>query len=400
MLIAPATANTKSVVDALLADQTPEGRSLDYKRDLKLATDDDKREFARDVSSFANAAGGFLVFGVQEAKAADGKAGLGYPADLPGIVCGNVDAEKLRIDSIIRDHLDPKVQGVTIHAVDGYERGPVLIVHIPKSWNGPHMLSSRQSHFFTRGPSGKRALDVHEIRSDFLAGSDAAKRIQNFRDERIGKIVADEAPVRVDPGAKLIAHVVPIADDAQLDVSRLAGKLTPMGFTAGGSNHRHNLDGFVAFDGSERPSYGYSMAFRNGAIEGVSHVGVYTPIPPKPPSINGRRVETDALVAIRDFARLLRHEAFVGPLSVLISLVGTLGKRVVVNDDDDWRARNKYTIDRDVVLLPDVVLDGIDEDLTQVMKPALDRLWQASGHARSLGYDEQGVWDTHGHPGW
>ena len=45
-----------------------EGRTLDYKRTLPGSTDEEKREFLADVSSFANAAGGDIVYGIDGAS--------------------------------------------------------------------------------------------------------------------------------------------------------------------------------------------------------------------------------------------------------------------------------------------------------------------------------------------
>jgi hypothetical protein len=62
MLKAPATANTVTDIQALVSNKTEEGRELDYKRDLNLGTDGEKKEFIRDICSLANAAGGSLPF--------------------------------------------------------------------------------------------------------------------------------------------------------------------------------------------------------------------------------------------------------------------------------------------------------------------------------------------------
>ena len=43
-----------------------EGIQLDYKRELYGNSDADKREFLKDVSSFANTAGGHIIIGVTE----------------------------------------------------------------------------------------------------------------------------------------------------------------------------------------------------------------------------------------------------------------------------------------------------------------------------------------------
>jgi len=39
---------------------------LDYKRDVPGESDQDKKEFLADISSFANATGGDLIYGVDE----------------------------------------------------------------------------------------------------------------------------------------------------------------------------------------------------------------------------------------------------------------------------------------------------------------------------------------------
>jgi len=54
----------KSDIDALLATGVAEGRTIEYKLTLPGNTDQDKKEFLADISSFANAAGGDLLYGV------------------------------------------------------------------------------------------------------------------------------------------------------------------------------------------------------------------------------------------------------------------------------------------------------------------------------------------------
>jgi predicted HTH transcriptional regulator len=45
----------------------PEGIAMDYKRASYGNSDADTREFLKDVSSFANTAGGHLILGIEEA---------------------------------------------------------------------------------------------------------------------------------------------------------------------------------------------------------------------------------------------------------------------------------------------------------------------------------------------
>jgi len=53
-------------LDSLIANGVPEGKTIEYKKVLPGNFDGDKKEFLADVSSFANTAGGDLIFGIDE----------------------------------------------------------------------------------------------------------------------------------------------------------------------------------------------------------------------------------------------------------------------------------------------------------------------------------------------
>jgi hypothetical protein len=76
------------------------------------------------------------------------------------------------------------------------------------------------------------------------------------------------------------------------------------------------------------------------------------------------------------------------PLFVTISLVGTKGLMIITGDAYHDRWNNP--IDRDVLLLPEVALEQIITNVNDLLRPALDTLWQAAGRPRSLGYDASG----------
>jgi hypothetical protein len=197
---------------ALVDNRVPEGRMLDYKRDLNVSNDENKREIARDVSSFANAAGGDLLYGFSEAKDAAGQ-NLGYPERVTGIECPNRDQTRQRIESILRDVVDPRVHGIEIHFIGQFDRGPVLLLRVPRSWNGPHMVQFRnQTHFYSRNSTGRHPLDIREIKAAFLLNDGLAARIARFRDERLGKILSGETPVPLLPHhtVKAVVHVFPL----------------------------------------------------------------------------------------------------------------------------------------------------------------------------------------------
>src|SRR3982074_1362806 len=108
------------------------------------------KEFLGDVSSFANAIGGDLVYGVTEARK-DGKP-TGIPETVDGLAGVNQDAEALRLESMLRDGIAPRLTGVLLSWVPGFPEG---------RWSGPHMVTYKQhSRFYGRTSGGKYALDV------------------------------------------------------------------------------------------------------------------------------------------------------------------------------------------------------------------------------------------------
>lgn len=404
MLQKPLAAIGTEDIEALLKERTHESRTLDYKRDLLLSKDEDKRELARDVASFANSAGGDIVFGVEEAKDAE-KKNLGYPGRIVGVDCPNFDATKQRLESIVRDTLDPRVQGIEIVAVPGFERGPVIIVRIPRSWSGPHMVTyQNQTHFFARNSAGRQPLDVREIRAAFLGSAEAEKRVRAFRDERIGRVLANEMPVplRSDERVRVVIHALPLAtDDGRLDLKGLqaagTGALRPPAESSGWT-YRYNLDGLVAYSGpDEGEQRTYSQAFRGGAFEGV-----FTLRPAlttrehdkQPPELRALYIENATLSACALYLRALRAGGFSAPVVFFLTLLGVEGMRISGGAwEDPWQRKN--VIDRDVLPLPEALADDSVRsfepvELAHLFQPVFDSLWQASGWERSLGYDDQG----------
>ena len=55
--------------------------------------------------------------------------------------------------------------------------------------------------------------------------------------------------------------------------------------------------------------------------------------------------------------------------------------------------RGPFTpVTEDALVAPEVLVQEEDVEIMKLVRPALDTLWQGSGHAGSHGYDETGSW--------
>src|SRR5713226_6530384 len=98
----------ESDLQALVDNQVSERKTIEYKAALPGNSDGDKKEFLADVSSFANAAGGNLIFGIKEDS--------GTLVEIRGLQISNVDAEILRLENIIQTGIAPRLPVVHIHS--------------------------------------------------------------------------------------------------------------------------------------------------------------------------------------------------------------------------------------------------------------------------------------------
>jgi hypothetical protein len=59
---------------------------------------------------------------------------------------------------------------------------------------------------------------------------------------------------------------------------------------------------------------------------------------------------------------------------------------------DAWSMTGSTPIDRDVLLLPEIVVEDLATPIGPLLKPALDLVWNACGQASSPYFDAAGNW--------
>ncbi len=149
----------------LIDNKVSERKIIEYKQSLPSNSHEDKREFLADVSSFANAAGGHLIYGIREES--------GIPVELCGIQITNADAEILRLENIIRGCIEPGIPGEHMWPIPLQTSRVAIIIRIPRSWALPHVVKfERHWRSYSRNSAGKYPLDVSEVKALFdLSGT-------------------------------------------------------------------------------------------------------------------------------------------------------------------------------------------------------------------------------------
>jgi len=385
---------TRADIRQLIDDAVCERRTLEYKAALPDNTDAAKREFLADVSSFANTDGGDIVFGVAERRDADGRP-TGVPEAIHGLDGVNADATVLRLEQMIRQGIAPAIQAIQVKVLAGLDGGPIVVLRIGRSALRPHMVTFKnRSRFYRRTSAGKSQLDVMEIRSAMLATEDLPRRMRAFRDERLAMILSGQTPIQLYDSAKLVVHVVPYVSMSPgtsidpLTVKRARAQIRPIG---GPGYPRFNVDGFLTFSppSSGLASDAYAQVFRNGVIEYVECGFVV--------SREERRLvasiayEEEFMERAREMFALFAELDLRPPAAIFVTLLGVQGATMLVSGFH-YRAPESHGFDRDVVRVPEIVVQDYEGEMGATLRPLFDAIWQAAGFAGSLNYDEHGRW--------
>lgn len=156
-------------------------------------------------------------------------------------------------------------------------------------------------------------------------------------------------------------------------------------------NTRINFDGALAY--APHPKSGlagaYTQVFHSGAVEGVEAVMLRREDGGKPHKIPSLALERALIDALAMYAELLRELNVPGPFLLALSLLDVRGLEMAV---DIRRFESGYAIDRPDLIIPETLVEDLAQPADVLLKPHLDAIWNATGHAGSLNYDDAGRW--------
>ncbi len=383
----------KAITDISLSDlqdlidnKRLEDKVIEYKQELNINTDGQKKEFLYDVSSFSNTNGGDIIFGIMSKD--------GLPTEIVGISCksNEVDPLKQKIDNIIIYGLKPRLPSFTIHIVNINEEKICLVIRLAKSWYAPHAVTFDNTfRFYARNSSGKYPLDVDELRYAFLRGEETKEKLARLISERYTKILDNDGIYKLKGRSIITLHIVPIEavdNHAKFSIKEQNSISTKLMTLGNGGNHFINAHGVGLLNGYFKDNSGYSMLFTNGLIEYVES-GVLSRFGnDERKSIPSTYIEREVIKCVNRGRMVLNEIGLVHPYYVYLSFFNVKDFHLEVNHRF-MLFEDTVNIENNIIINP-IEIGDYNMSSDKVLQPLFDSLWNAFGHTHCLDYDQNG----------
>jgi hypothetical protein len=379
-----------------------EGRRIDYKQALPDDREKSIRSFLNDVSALANSAGGYLVYGVEEEKDEDGS-NTGVPSAVCGVGQVNFDQAQLAWEQRVKQNIEPTIIGYRVRFIEGFADGAVvMVVFVPRSLLAPHWTNyAGKREFRVRHDRGNQLMELDEIRHSFIEARQIPERIDEFVRLRASKVLAGQTPVSLLGGRSTVIHLVPISalqpdpplfDTASLD--SLSDRI--LGFDLGATRPNFNGRLFHAYQ-HNGVSRCYMQVYRDGRIEIASRSDLAREqalaasntadffLAPK--------LEQGIVQSIVAALTVLTSLRVPQPVYACLTLLGVKGRILLPHGDiQNYDVEDLPTFDEDMLFMPSAVFESSSDDVSKVMRPVFDVLWQSAGWQGSMSYDADGNW--------
>lgn len=151
---------TLADLEQLIKDEIPESLKLDYKASASLGRSNNQRkekELVKDVSAFANSAGGQIVYGIEEVEH--------KPIRIDGGANPAVISREW-IEQIIDSNVQPRIEGLVIRPIPLDDGNLAYVIDIPAATTrAPHQALDKK--YYKRQNFQSVAMEDYEIRDTF-----------------------------------------------------------------------------------------------------------------------------------------------------------------------------------------------------------------------------------------
>lgn len=382
-------------IQLLIDNSVCESKTLEYKRDLNIDNDANKKEFLADISSFANSIGGDIIIGLEE----DSQDKI--PINICGISYQNEDFLVRKLESFIRDSIQPIILNIQckVLPLETDNKG-VLIIRIPQSIISPHRIEYKNSgKFYTRNSKGKYPMDVNELRLAFNSGIDLSKRIEEFKLNQYYKLISNKSNLLTSNSPILVVHYIPISsfnNALQLfSMSDIKQAIKKSNSTAFGNFalNKINVDG-VSINHNQYNEKSLANFNNNGIIEKATSSNIFEKdfeLPGIIPKVVINCIFSETLLnsIIRDFNEMKNYYKNLGitpPIIVSYSFLNAVN--YTIPNNSLYHVLGK--IDKEILCINDLYIDDFNQTTETILKPVFDSIWNACGYEKCPAFDDDG----------
>ena len=191
-----------------------ENEYLDYKKTLDILSipkdrinelSNSKAEFRSDVCSFANANGGYIIYGVEE----DAKS---VPKAIKGMSINNDDTDQFERDIKNWLHtISPRIPNYKISFVKLQNGNYVVILYIYHDYFAPyiHLEGDNNYRIYKRVGNSKVIVGYSELKNMFTNSLSLEKEVERFRRERIDYYRMQEDTEDYKYSKFMMLHIIP-----------------------------------------------------------------------------------------------------------------------------------------------------------------------------------------------
>jgi hypothetical protein len=174
----------ESDIVSLIENSVPESLNLEFKASAALTDKGWRKEFAKDVSAFANSAGGTLVYGIRESRHTHEAESIDEGYD-------PLKFTKERLEQVINSTVQRRIEGIKYHPVPLTTTNPnriLFVIQVPESNQSPHMANNR---FYKRFQFESVYMDEYEVRERYSRVTFPGKDVvEAWRDDAINPLIS------------------------------------------------------------------------------------------------------------------------------------------------------------------------------------------------------------------
>lgn len=374
-------------VQGLVDRNQPENLHYEFKQQLNIRSDRQKQRFLAHASAFANTEGGFLVHGIKQGEGQlKGKA-----TEIHDISCSeNDDDLLLKVEDLLLTGISPNIVDLDVEIITMNDANRVLVIHASQSDSMPHMVTHGGINKIYKRRGGRTiSPDLDEMKQMFISSELSERALdekEEYRGERLDSIRNGETFVATIGGPVLVLHIVPNNFGKALrdiDLSKMGPEYS---FAFGLVYISDNKSYYVSV------SEDCCLEFVCKLVTKADYIGS---APEDKNTINALDIEGALLhLCMSEVFKYFSLLGKGGSLYFMLSLLNVEGVKLELPENSKFDFHsvsfNAYRDPRPIrekdLIVPELLVQDPEpgiEFLQNAWRPAIDRLWRASGWPQS-----------------